>query len=595
MSLSQSVLADASIWCCTSTTRDFETITRRVNHEGISFLTITLPTFARDLERALDEGVVGPHLFLSFKKRGSLPRFLGGFCDQVFDRTSGRLLDAPSHNAIFFMRQITLMFKKILLPCSSERERTAYAKYIECESEVERFTALNRNSAKIADFGDMCGRLWAGVLADVDLSTYNIELLPKHGSGSTADKLYGNAKFEQSTWPRRLDECFPAADFIICNYGFNEELERIDFCEPEAEKPVRVISVPKTLKTPRIIAMEPACMQYAQQSILEILVPALEGSSFLNNAVGFTDQTPNQRMAREGSITGRLATIDLSDASDRVSSLLVDVLLANHPSLRKAVFACRSTRADVPGFGIVSLSKFASMGSALCFPIEAMVFLTITLIGIERELNRRLSQGDINRILRSVRIYGDDIIIPTDYVRSVVSELSAYGMKVNTAKSFWTGKFRESCGRDYYDGSDVTITYCRRSLPTHRSDASEMISAVSMRNAFYKAGLWKTAEFLDQYVRRLAPLPTVLETSQVVGRHSFLGYETQRICADLHRPLVKGMVKASRPRPSKLDGHGALLKFFLKRGDEPIFDAKHLERYGRPESVDIKIRWASAL
>ena len=594
MSLLQSVLADASIWCRTSTTHDFETVMRRVEHEGISFLTITLPTFSRDLERALDEGVVGPHLFTSFRKKGRLPLFLGGFCDLVFDRSSGQLLDCPSITAIYFIRQISLLFKKILLDCSSEREKSAYGRYVECEYEVKAWTDSNHDSELVRDFDRVSDLLWSSDLCRLDRKVYDGDLRPKHGKGSTADRIFGNAKYEQRTWTERLEEYFPAGDFIIPNAGFFDRLNPVDYVEPGAEMPVRVITVPKTLKTPRIIAMEPTCMQYAQQSLLIEIVSALERSKYLADSIGFTDQTPNQRMAREGSVDGSLATLDLSDASDRVSNLLVTRLLRRFPHLAGAVDACRSRNADVPGHGIIHLSKFASMGSALCFPMEAMVFLTIILIGIEKELSCTLSKSVIKQILPKVRVYGDDIIVPIEYVQSVMSSLHLYGCKVNTAKSFWTGKFRESCGRDYYDGEDVTVVYCRREFPTSWKNASEMISLVKLRNAFYKAGLWKTAEFLDHQVRGLAPFPNVLEESPVVGRHTFLGFESQRMCSDLHKPLVKGMVVSSRLRSSNLDDYGALLKFFIKVGLEPVFDAKHLERSGRPESVDIKIRWASA-
>jgi len=493
------------------------------------------------------------------------------------------------------MRQISLLYKKVLLPCSDERERRAYERYVKCESEVKAWSDCNRNSELLRDFDRISDLLWCHDLSHLDRKVYDGDLRPKHGSGSTADKLYGNAKFDQRTWTERLERYFPAGDFIVPNYGAFRSLELVDFNEPDAEMPVKVITVPKTLKTPRIIAMEPACMQYAQQSILEPLVETLERSSYLAKSLGFTDQEPNQRLAREGSLTGRFATIDMSDASDRVSNLLVLRTLRNFPHLSGAVQACRSTHADVPGHGVMPLSKFASMGSALCFPFEAMVFLTIVVLGIEKELSRSLSPYALSIVLTSVRIYGDDIIVPVEYVPSVVKTLHAFGMKVNTDKSFWTAKFRESCGRDYYDGHDVSVTYCRRLFPTQRSDASEMISIVALRNAFYKAGLWTTVRYLDTVVRRLAPFPTVLETSPVIGRHSFLGFETQRMCSTLHRPLVKGLVSVSRSPPSKLDGYGALLKFFLKRGSDPIFDPKHLERYGRPKSVDTKIRWASAV
>jgi hypothetical protein len=335
-------------------------------------------------------------------------------------------------------------------------------------------------------------------------------------------------------------------------------------------------------------------MQYAQQSLMEVIVDRLEQSDLLQGSIGFTKQEPNQVYARIGSEDGSLATIDLSEASDRVSNLLVLRMLRPFPHLSGAVQACRSTRANVPGFGNISLSKFASMGSALCFPMEAMVFLTIICIAYEEKLNRPLVKKDLMSFLKKVRVYGDDLIVPVDLVRHVVDVLTRYGLKVNSRKSFWTGRFRESCGKDYYGGSDVSVTYLRRYIPSHRGNVPEMISCYSFRNQLYRAGLWKTVEFLDNHLRRLAPLPTVAETSPVLGRNSFLGYETQRSCEVLHRPLVKGLMVSAPSPKSMISGEGALLKFFLKRGLGPIFDPKHLERYGRPLHVDIKVRWGPA-
>ena len=593
MELLQNVLADASAWCCTSTTRDFERISRRFEHEGESFLTITLPSFCSDFERSLDIGQVEPNMFAGFSRRAGLPRFLGGFLAQVFDRSSGRLLDEPSHIAIFYIRQITLLCKKVLLPCSEERERNAYEQYVQCEEEV-RGWSRSADASLIGSFGRIADLLWGSDCSLIDRMVYEGALSPKHGPGATADRTTGNGKFDADIWHTRLEGYFPSGDYRIANYGFSYVLDGVTFLEPEAELPVKVISVPKTLKTPRIIAIEPTCMQYTQQALMEQLVMILEQSDTLQGAIGFTKQEPNQELARLGSDNGSLATIDLSEASDRVSNLLVKRMLLNFPHLSGAVQACRSTRANVPGHGNIYLSKFASMGSALCFPIEAMVFLTVILHGYEQALNRSLTKGDLKFILRQVRVYGDDIVVPVNIVRSVVESLCLFGFKVNSRKSFWTGRFRESCGKDYYGGEDVSVTYLRRLLPTQQNDVQAMISAVSFRNQLYKAGLWNTTRYLDGYLRRLAPLPTVAETSPVLGRNSFLGYETQRMCETLHRPLVKGLVVSATSRKSKISGEGALLKFFLKRGREPFFDVKHLERYGRPESVNTKLRWGPA-
>jgi len=139
MSLLQYLLVETGKWCRTSTTRDWKTISERVEHEGESFFTITLPNFGSDLQKALDRGKVDPSLFIGFKKRGELPVFLGGFLDLVFDRTSGLLLDVSDSQvlAIKSVRQICNLFGKLNEECSDERVYAAYRQYVQCESDIK--------------------------------------------------------------------------------------------------------------------------------------------------------------------------------------------------------------------------------------------------------------------------------------------------------------------------------------------------------------------------------------------------------------------------------------------------------------------------
>jgi hypothetical protein len=271
-------------------------------------------------------------------------------------------------------------------------------------------------------------------------------------------------------------------------------------------------------------------------------------------------------------------------------------MFENFPNLERAVDATRSRKADVQGHGVIRLAKFASMGSALCFPIEALVFSTVIFIGIQNALSRPLTLKDISSFRGKVRVYGDDIIVPVKYVRHVISALETYGFKVNAGKSFWNGSFRESCGKDYYAGEDVSVVRVRQFIPESRGNAKEIISTVSLRNQLYNAGLWGTVRHLDRHLERvLKHYPVVGPQSPVLGRVSCLGIPSYRMHIHLHKPIVKGFLQRSRPPISKLDGYGALMKFFLKRGDEPFADRDHLERYGRPDAVDIKLGNGSAL
>jgi hypothetical protein len=574
------------------TSRDIATVTARAKHEGLSFLTITLPSFAQGLQKALELEKADPDLWPFFKARGRTPRFLGDLLDLVFDRASGLLLDSPDPYSIYAMRQLTLVFGKIELECSPERTARAADQYIKTEKELRESDKL-LDPVKMRAFARISTVLFGDLFSAVDREVYAFDLRPKHGPGATADGLRGNSKFDVREWPVRLERQFPYGDYAMPNWRFSYRLDEVKFLEPGDERPVRVVFVPKTLKTPRVIAIEPTAMQYAQQAVSRSLVDRLE-SEWFSPMIGFSDQDPNRAMAEEGSHSGALATLDLSEASDRVSNQLVRTMLRHWPHLSGAVDASRSRKADVPGYGVIRLAKFASMGSALTFPIESMVFLTLTLLGIEGARNKPLSKSDIRRLLGRVRVFGDDIIVPTEHAAPVISLLEDFGLLVNRDKSFLNGKFRESCGREYYDGVDVSVVKVRKPLATGLgtgSAAAEVVATVKLRNNLYEAGLWSTARWLDGRLQRiLRYYPYVASTSAGLGRVSFLGYDSERECPHHHAPLVKAYVVAPEPPDSPISGEGALLKCLLNEG-EPL-DRGHLLRTGRPRSVRIKPRWA---
>lgn len=577
-------------WCHVSTVRDVQTLRERSRYEGQSFITITLPQFCSDFEKSLDQGFVVSDSFCGFRKRRGLPLFLGGFLRRIFS-DDGCLLTDPDVDSIQAIRQLTLMFGKILVRCSPKRELAALHRFLECEQDVRR-TDKAMASADLSAFGRVGRLLCSGLFTLVDSRIYEGRVVPRHGPGVTADGLTANRKYSQIEWTQRLEEIFPALEFLLPSVRYWTELSGIDILEPGAERPVRVVLVPKTLKTPRVIAIEPTAMQYSQQGLLELLRDGMDSDPMLSRFVSLGDQTPNQRMALRGSLCRDLSTLDLSEASDRVSNQLVRELTRFHPWLSRALDATRSRKADVLG-KTIRLAKYASMGSATCFPIETLVFLTCVFVGIERQLKRPLRLRDLTDFDGSVRVYGDDIVVPATMTSSVISSLETYGFVVNSRKSFWTGKFRESCGKEYYDGNDVSIVRVRKFLPSSRRHVQELVSTVALRNNFFLAGMWETAKHLDGIIGKLIKFPAVLPTSPCLGRYSFLGYDTEKMCPRLHRPLVRGFRAVPRLPKSRLDGLGALQKFFLKRGSIPLEEG-HLEYAGRPRIFDIKSGWVPA-
>ena len=597
MSFYSALLEESGRRCGTSTALDLKTIKRRFEHEGMSFLTISLARFGKDFTKALDDGVVGPSMFASFGKHLGTPRLFGGFLDLVFERSTGRLLDEPNHNAILAIRQLTLMFAKISLDCTNDRTEAALQKFIQCDLEVGDGDR-NRKSSDKLDFGRIHHLLGRDFWSELDRRIWQGEIKPKHGPGSTAQKLIGNSKYYEYEWTTRLEELFPYTETCLPSWKLFDFTKHVTYREPVDELSSQVITVPKTLETPRVIAMEPVHMQYVQQGLLEAAMEIIERDYLLSDFIRFDgegSQEINQRMAREGSLTGDLATLDLSEASDRVSNQLVQLMTERFPWSDQAIQASRTLTAEISQLDQkIQLNKFASMGSALCFPMEALVFLTVVFVGIERALNRPLTRRDLESLRGRVRVYGDDIIVPTDYVQPVIQALEAFGFVVGKNKSFWTGRFRESCGKDYYAGTDVSIVRMRNEFPASREDATQLVSVVSLRNQLSANGYEQSVEWLDHEIERLIPFPFVEETSPVLGKHHN-GHQTSKWDKKLQRPLVRGCVVSSPLPINPIGSYEALLKFLLKRGSQPFEDVEHLERSGRPRRVHINVEWAPSI
>jgi hypothetical protein len=337
-------------------------------------------------------------------------------------------------------------------------------------------------------------------------------------------------------------------------------------------------------------------MQYMQQSIEKRLVPLIEGNPLTKHFTHFTNQQINKDAARIGSLDGSLATLDLSEASDRVLNQLVIDALQPWPSLAGAVQACRTRVAELDNGMKIPLVKFASMGSALCFPMEAIVFTTLVFMGLQNHAGKKLTEADILAYAGSVHVYGDDIIVPAESVTDVRGSLESFGLKVNHTKSFSVGNFRESCGGDYFAGEWVTPIRARRLPPRTRRDTAEVISWTKMMNAFYTAGFYKAGDYAREVVeqslrQRLSDIPRDSGALGVEVDGAFL--KPQRINPDTQVPEVKALRVIHKKRTAIATGIWALRKVFSGEWRDPLF-ADHLTYSGRPLSSSIVGAWVPA-
>jgi hypothetical protein len=495
------------------TSKDLEVIQDRVKREGESFLFLTLPHLGSALETGLERGFLLRSDIGSFghDKGSMLPRFLGGLWKKIFSR-DGRLLQEPDGDAIFAIRQISYFMKKPKQLASESRNRKAIRKFRTVEEELERYTKICKEEFPL--LRSVSNILWGNIFYDIHPEI----LVCRHGPGATAERKSANSRFTITHWNDRSQATFPLDIHGVSSFWEHSDLENVVLLSEEQEIPVRVVQVPKTMKTPRTIAIEPSHVQYMQQGLMQYVVQRIEKHRLTRDSIRFLDQSVNSDRARASSISRRSATLDLSDASDRVHLDLVKNIFKNSPLL-PYLLSCRSGTALLPDSKQpLSLRKFASMGSAMCFPVEAMVFYTLIQVALHYYHNEVPTERSIKRFSREIAVYGDDLIIPT-YSRAIVEAcLQAVGLQVNQSKSFSEGFFRESCGGDFYKGYEVTPVYLRH-LPIARFDHSNvevLASLVATTNQLYKGGLWKTCQVLRDIINAALPRKWTVPLSQYV-------------------------------------------------------------------------------
>lgn len=203
-----------------------------------------------------------------------------------------------------------------------------------------------------------------------------------------------------------------------------------------------MFTVPKTSVIDRCACKEPDLNMYCQKAVGDFFRRRLR-----RFGIDLNDQSVNQELARIGSIDGSLATVDLSSASDSVTKQLVISMLPIEWT--HMLFDLRSEHTLIDGVEHEN-EMISSMGNAFTFELESLLFWTITR-GV----------AYFTRQHGPISVYGDDIICPVGLENGLTSALSYFGFVCNESKSFWSGDFRESCGKHWFKGVDVTPFYVK--------------------------------------------------------------------------------------------------------------------------------------
>lgn len=262
----------------------------------------------------------------------------------------------------------------------------------------------------------------------------------------------------------------------------------------------KIITVPKNSKTDRVIAVEPGINLWFQKAIGSMIRRRLSRFGVATN-----DQSVNQRLALEGSLSRELATVDFSSASDSISKELVRELIPHEWYL--LLDACRSKVGTMSDGTVITWEKFSSMGNGFTFELETLIFYAAALA--VREYNR--SSGRVSA-------YGDDVILPArDF--ALFLEFSEYlGFRVNDQKSFHSTDchFRESCGSHYFAGVDCKPIFLKERLSNVESFYRLANSVRSLARRYRLIG-GCAGEFLDCWQRLVLWVPEPLRFRIPVG------------------------------------------------------------------------------
>lgn len=398
-------------------------------YEGLQWTVHTAPLLEKDMLTKLEDPA---HDFCL-----DWPRWLVPLRNRVIRaQRNNDLLSAAFH--LKALRQILLFCYKAEHTSDEATKAKAYNTWYETNHTIRDWDYLN-----IGSLSRIIDRARRHVTSAIGLGEWD-KITPFHGPGAVTDK--SSRQRGWSRWYPTIETCYPYCEFF--DVGNNV----ITDVEPAIEDAItaKLIDVPKDARGPRLICVHPAEAIWIQQGLRVELESCIARSRTRGKWVGpsgfinFDDQTVNATLALSGSSTKQWATIDLKEASDRLSEVLVQDLFGRH---YRWFGCCRAQYVTSPyRASDEQIYSYAPMGNATTFPVQSLVFWALCVATLE-------ARGVHHP---ACYVFGDDIIVPNEYYGPICETLELCGLVVNRTKSFHKGWFRESCGTDAFAGFNVT-------------------------------------------------------------------------------------------------------------------------------------------
>lgn len=445
-----------------------------------------------------------------------VPRIVAVLVATFFEEGSGTplfsVLDSENKelaDRFRLVRQLLLGFSKVqdIEPSIREEEEISLFKDRMTSREFHTKLSYGRNFLLIArallrelfyEDGKLCAPL-----AQWDTLPFG-----RHGPGAVADRSVGREKWVVDLPPARIhaelfDDVFGRLPSVSLMAGGTED-----------SVTSRLIRVPKDLTKNRLICAEPKELMFGQQGLMRVLYDHICTSPLTRRAIHLFDQSHNFYASRRK----RMSTIDLSDASDRLSIDVCRLLLPRE--VFKLLTRYRSSFIELPDGERISYYAMATMGNALCFPIESVMFWAISLASMldyEVSLGTYESVHEVvwlihNRTVEALRrykiwVFGDDIVVPDIYFRNVCGALEEAGLHVNHQKSCdaFTTPVRESCGAFWWGEYDVRIVKFSFS---RLSDAHSFVAFLGQLPQLGALGFGEVEASMAETLEQVYPVPS---------------------------------------------------------------------------------------
>jgi len=612
---------------------DYNRCEKLVTTRGMSILMIDFPAACKTLDAALSSGWLDPDRLPNIFGSRDLgkPNWLFGSLFKELFNEFGIIKEPLDITSLFFLRQLLLLYKKVDLPCPPKAVDKAIEEFIKIESQMRKPTGqwhlcdgIDTGAPEETDFLDDfdVGPLVRDVsnhhapkglirtlqrVCDIVASKLPypdpMDFIPRHGPGAVCDLRSGADKYLFPYWPRKLNNVFECQTFAHSNawIGFTDQITHSD-----DEPPAKLIAVPKTLKSPRLIASEPTSHQWMQQATMRWMRENTPHP--LQLSFDPLSQLPSRALALDCSKSMDYVTFDLSSASDRLSCWVIERALRNAPFFLRVLHAVR-TRSVLVKYSTdkrgsrIMLKKYANQGSAVTFMLQSWIYSLICISAVLFAERKNPTAKNITKAASNIRIFGDDLIVPKIAWYELWNLLAYLGLEVNASKTHISGKFRESCGMDAYDGNDISPVYLT-SL-TMAKGFESLSSCVDVSNNAYIKGLWSLSDIVlsmidedTRYKIQVTREPSGPISLRTFQKQSYVAHVKGRFCKALQRCEIRQLsykIVAAKGERSLSQG---LLQYFTEcqKDFRPLdYLDPIVWTYGRTlqHRIKLKMRWVS--